>query len=202
MTVDQSRYSDQSQQEKNKALTQPEFLTITGHFLKAREKSHVQGAIDFGFASHWLKNWREIFKPVTKRSNRNCVIAFDSPSQLCDKSKESFLDCLKNKRTFDKWFALFYQGRNMSTIICEPGNCESNWSQIIKKNFISRLHKAHFKDISNANSWKWQKHITPPHICIPCKWNKSDKLTSHPLLMVQWQGRRTTDLMIDSITCP
>ena len=52
MTVDQSCYSDQSQQEKNKALNQPEFLTITSHFLKAREKSHVQGAIDFGFASH------------------------------------------------------------------------------------------------------------------------------------------------------
>ena len=32
-------------------------------FLKAREKLRAQGAISFGlgFASHWLKNWREIF---------------------------------------------------------------------------------------------------------------------------------------------
>ena len=37
------------------------------------EKSHVQGVISFGFAL-----WREILKPITKRSNRNCVITFDS----------------------------------------------------------------------------------------------------------------------------
>ena len=29
--------------------------------LKAREKSRVQGAIGFGLASHWLKNWRAVF---------------------------------------------------------------------------------------------------------------------------------------------
>ena len=43
-----------------------------------REKSRVHGAIGFGFDSHWLKNWRESFKPITKRSNRNHVITFDS----------------------------------------------------------------------------------------------------------------------------
>ena len=37
-----------------------------------------QGAIGFGFASHWLKNWRDSFEPITKRSNRNHVITFDS----------------------------------------------------------------------------------------------------------------------------
>ena len=26
---------------------------------------------------NWLKNWRESFKPITKRSNRNHVITFD-----------------------------------------------------------------------------------------------------------------------------
>ena len=26
--------------------------------------------IDFGFAFHWLKKWRETFKPITNRSNR------------------------------------------------------------------------------------------------------------------------------------
>ena len=62
----------------NSAMNQSEFLAITCNLLNAREKSRVQGAIGFGFASHWLKNWREVFKPVTKRSNRNRVITFDS----------------------------------------------------------------------------------------------------------------------------
>ena len=45
---------------------------------QSRERSRVHGAIGFGFASHWLKNWRESFKPITKRSNRNHGITFDS----------------------------------------------------------------------------------------------------------------------------
>ena len=62
----------------NSAMNQSEFLAITCNLLKAREKSRVQDAIGFGFASNWLKNWRETFKPITKRSNRNNVITFDS----------------------------------------------------------------------------------------------------------------------------
>jgi len=46
--------------------------------LKAQEKSRVHAAIGFGFASHWLKNWRESLKPITMHSNRNHVITFDS----------------------------------------------------------------------------------------------------------------------------
>ena len=57
---------------------QSQFLEITYNPLKTREKSRVHGAIGFGFASHWLKNWRESFKPITKRSNRNYIITFDS----------------------------------------------------------------------------------------------------------------------------
>ena len=56
------------------AINQSQFLAITCYSLKAPEKSRVRGAIGFGFASHWLKNWRESFK----RSNRNHVITFDS----------------------------------------------------------------------------------------------------------------------------
>ena len=59
-------------------MNQSEFLAITCNLLKAREKSREQGAIGFGFAPHWLKYWREIFKPITKCSNRNQVITFDS----------------------------------------------------------------------------------------------------------------------------
>ena len=62
----------------NSAMNQSQFLAITCNSLEAREKSRVHGANGFGFASHWLKNWRESFKPVTKRSNRNHVITFDS----------------------------------------------------------------------------------------------------------------------------
>ena len=62
----------------NSAMNQSQFLAITCNSLKAREKSRVHGAIGFGLASHWLKNWRESLKPITKRSNRNHVITFDS----------------------------------------------------------------------------------------------------------------------------
>jgi len=59
-------------------MNQSQFLAITCNSLEAREKTPVHGAIGFGFASHWLKNWRESFKPITKRSNRNHVITFES----------------------------------------------------------------------------------------------------------------------------
>ena len=59
-------------------MNQSQFLAITCNSLEAREKSRVHGASGFGFAYHWLKNWRESFKPITKRSNRNHVITFNS----------------------------------------------------------------------------------------------------------------------------
>ena len=62
----------------NSAMNQSEFLAIIYNLLKARKKSRVLGAIGFDFASHWLKNWRESFKPIIKRSNRNHVITFYS----------------------------------------------------------------------------------------------------------------------------
>ena len=53
------------------AMNQSQFLTITCNSLEAGGKSRLHGAIGLGFASHWLKNWRESFKPITKRCNRN-----------------------------------------------------------------------------------------------------------------------------------
>ena len=50
-------------------MNQSQFLAITCNSLKAREKLRVHGAIGFGFASYWLKNWRDSFKPITERSN-------------------------------------------------------------------------------------------------------------------------------------
>ena len=63
-------------------MNQSQFLAITCNSLKAREKSRLHGKIGFGFASHWLKNWRDSFKPITKRSNRNHVITFDILDRL------------------------------------------------------------------------------------------------------------------------
>ena len=60
------------------AMNQSPFLAITCNSLEARERSRVHGAIGFGFASHWLKKWREFFKPITKRSNCKHGITFDS----------------------------------------------------------------------------------------------------------------------------
>ena len=60
------------------AMNQLQFLAIICNSLEGREKSRVRGAIGFGFDSRWLKNWRDSFQPITKRSNRNHVITLDS----------------------------------------------------------------------------------------------------------------------------
>ena len=63
----------------NSSMNQSQFLAITCNSSDTREKSRVHGVIGFGFASHWLKNWHESFKPIAKRSNYcNHVITFDS----------------------------------------------------------------------------------------------------------------------------
>ena len=61
----------------NSTMNQSQFLAITCNLPKVGEKSHVHGAIGFGLASHWLKNWKDSFKPITKCINRNHVITFD-----------------------------------------------------------------------------------------------------------------------------
>ena len=45
------------------SMDQSQFLAITCNSLKAWEKLRLHGAIAFGFASHWLKNWHESFNP-------------------------------------------------------------------------------------------------------------------------------------------
>ena len=85
------RFSNDCRKTKTKAITptnhnrsrqRDEPITIPGmavtcNSLEARERSRVHGAIGFVYDSHWLKNWRESFKPITKRSNRNQVFTFD-----------------------------------------------------------------------------------------------------------------------------
>ena len=81
------------------AMNQSQFLVITCNSLKAREKSRVHGGIGFGFASHWLKNWRDSFKPITKRSNRNHVITFDSHLKTALTYMKKFGMVKRKKRT-------------------------------------------------------------------------------------------------------
>ena len=59
-------------------VNQSEFLAITRNLLKARRKFRVKGVIGFSFVCHCLKNWRDIYSLITKRSNRNRAITFDS----------------------------------------------------------------------------------------------------------------------------
>ena len=47
-------------------------------FVARVQVARVQVAIGFGFPFHWLIIWREIFKLITKRSNCNHVVTFDS----------------------------------------------------------------------------------------------------------------------------
>ena len=80
------------------AMNQSQFLAITCNSLKAREKSRVRGAVGFGFGfdSHWLKNWRESFTPITKRSNRNHVITFDSHLKTAPINSTPGKNCLNH----------------------------------------------------------------------------------------------------------
>ena len=90
--------------EANSAMNQSQFLAITCNSLEAREKSRVHGAIGFGFDSHWLKNWRESFKPITKRSNRNHVITFDSHlrTALVDGDVAFYITCDCHRAKLDR----------------------------------------------------------------------------------------------------
>lgn len=46
-------------------MNQSEFLEINCNLLKARQKSHVQSTIGFGFATRRFRKWREISKPIS-----------------------------------------------------------------------------------------------------------------------------------------
>ena len=65
---------DQSQQ-PNSAMNQSKFVAIPCNLLKARPEKIAPAS---GFPSHWLINWREVFKPIIKRSDCNRVI-----DQIC-----------------------------------------------------------------------------------------------------------------------
>ena len=84
------RVSNDCRKTKTKAITptnhdrgkqRDEPITIPSNYMQlARSAGKITRTWRdwFWFASHWLKHWRESFKPIIKRSNRNHVITFDS----------------------------------------------------------------------------------------------------------------------------
>ena len=83
-------------------MNQSKFVAILCNLHKAREKSRVQVAIGFGFPSHWLINWRDIFKPITKRANCIRIITFDShfKTALAPASRNSVFRVFNNALCF------------------------------------------------------------------------------------------------------
>jgi len=80
-------------------MNQSEFQQLHVTCSKGTKKSRVQGALGFGFgfASHCWKNRDDIFKAITKRSNRNHVITFNGHLKTALKG---YLPLTKNFRKF------------------------------------------------------------------------------------------------------
>ncbi len=50
-------------------MNQSKHEANTCSWYEARENMRERVTIGFGFSSDWLRKWREIFKPITKRRN-------------------------------------------------------------------------------------------------------------------------------------
>jgi len=74
----QSSYSDQSQQEQTARWTNHNSQQLPVTRSKRGKNHEYMVWLVLVLNLHWLKNWRESFKPITKRSNRNQIITFDS----------------------------------------------------------------------------------------------------------------------------
>ena len=49
-------------------MDQSELEANTGNRCQARENACERDTIGFSFVSHWSRNWREFFWPITERS--------------------------------------------------------------------------------------------------------------------------------------
>ena len=97
-----------------RAMNQSQFLAITWNSLEAREKSRVRGAIGFVFDSHWLQNWLESFKPITKRSMQ---------SQSRNYFRQSFENCSSDISLIP--FGLVHSNRDSARKASEAGDISS-----------------------------------------------------------------------------
>ena len=133
------------------AMNQSQFLAITCNSLEAREISRVHGAIGFRFASHWLKNWRESFKPITKLSNRNHGITLDShlKTALYNKKikiygKNAFLFQIsphfdRHENSTDVILCL-YKMKRTDWLLCPAKNCD--WFKFKIQKIQKNLNRA------------------------------------------------------------
>ena len=67
-------------------MGQSESEVIAGNRHKARESARIQLVVILRLIG--LKNWREIFKPITKRNNRIHLTTFDSHLKTAIKSSQ------------------------------------------------------------------------------------------------------------------
>ena len=105
-------------------MNQSQFLAITCNSREAREKSRVHGATGFGFASHWLKNWRESFEPISKRRDRSRVITFDSHLKTAL--------CLRSSR----------ERYSLTNITCSPGfECRAQRGSLFLMSILTNDHE-------------------------------------------------------------
>ena len=61
---------------ENNTMYQSELGANIRNRRQTRENAYDQVAIGFGFASDWLKRWREIFKPIIEHSKvkpKQCI---------------------------------------------------------------------------------------------------------------------------------
>lgn len=61
----------------NYEVNQSDVLSILPVTCSQRGKYHAYIVIGFGFACHWLKNWSEVFNPISKHNYCNLIINFD-----------------------------------------------------------------------------------------------------------------------------
>ena len=144
-----------------------EFLAITCSLFKAREKSRVQGAISFSFASHvsfshqrWTNRLTicaayvnsgltlfDLFVWMDKSSSKDRL-------QEVDKQREKFRQFVRPK-TYSSLFHTTCPSRRFVRLKCENRNCLKTSGEIFKlmRHRVNR-YKLHW--VNNFSTWNWQ----------------------------------------------
>ena len=131
-------------------MSQSQFPAITCDSLKAREKSRVQGAI--GIASHWLKDWRELFKPVTSIVNAIAQLLFfflqsiGNCSTMRDWLRNTYFQPIKGK-VRDFWLYCFFPCLVSVTFIGRSS---------FGRRLMCTLAKTSIPDCTNTSSLRFQ----------------------------------------------
>ena len=98
----------QSNFNSSKQSNEPtEFLAFICILFKGREKLCLQGAIIFGLASQWLKNWLEISKPIAKRGNRSRVVTFHARMKSTQLNNHQIVSALFPSNNWDQLMVLY-----------------------------------------------------------------------------------------------